>query len=103
MALVNFYRTPPAPAQVASDLNGDELVVFNSSRVGAQRLGDQVKALVDFAFNTHNENTMLKWSGLDFYLMVRSNFGYDEVKREKLRWIAMAWIRAGWPDQVRGI
>ena len=78
-------------------------MVFHHSRVGARSLGDQVTALVDFDFNTHSENTMLKCPGLDFYVMARSSFGYDEVKREKLCWIAKTWIRAGWPDQVRGI
>ena len=103
MALVNFYRMLPTAAQLASDLNSDELAVFDSSRVGARGIALEVKALVDFDVNLHHENTELKWAGADFFVMVRSSFDYGGAKREKLLWIAKDWIRAGCPDRIRGL
>ena len=102
MALVNFYNKTPSDIQVASDLNNDELVVFNHMTSGAAILADQVKALVSFSFSTHNENTIQPWDSDDYFVMVRSGFKYL-AKREELRAIALQWANAGCPDQVKHI
>lgn len=102
MALVNFYNQTPSDTQIASDLSNDELVVFDHLTSGARGLANQVEALVDFGFNTHNENTIPKWEGVDYFVMVRSSFDYL-AKREKLRAIAVGWVNAGRPNQVKHI
>jgi hypothetical protein len=102
VALVNFYNRAPSDTQVAADLSNDELVVFNHQTSGARDLADQVEALVDFGFNTHNENTIPKWNGADYFVMVRSSFGYLAL-REKLRAIAVEWVDAGCPNQAKRI
>ncbi len=102
MALVNFYNQAPVDRLVALALYNDELVVFNHSTSGAQGFADQVTALVDFAFNVHNENTIPKWEGPDYFVMVRSDFDY-QAKRETLRAIAAKWVDAGCLDQVKHI
>jgi hypothetical protein len=102
MAQVSFYRNSPSAVQVASDLSNDEIVVFNHLRTGARILEGQVEALVDFTFITHNENTIPKWNGEDYFVMVRSDFPYFHY-RESLRALAIDWIAAGCPDQIRHI
>lgn len=102
MAQVSFYSKPPSDAQAASDLSSHELVVFNHLRTGARILAGQVEALVDFPFTTHNENTIPKWNGEDYFVMVRSDFPYLHY-RENLRALAIDWFAAGCPDQVRRI
>lgn len=102
MAVVNFYNKAPAGRQVASDLGDEEIVVFNHVTSGARDLAGQVEALVKFDFNTHNENTTPKWEGADYFVMVRSSFSYHK-KREKLRALAVEWVAAGCPDQVKHI
>lgn len=102
MTLVYFYNQTPSDAQVALHLSNDELIVFNHMTSGAKDLSDQVEALVNFDFNTHNENTIPKWEGDDYFVMVRSSFGYS-AKREKLRAIAAQWANAGCPNQVKQI
>lgn len=102
MALVNFYNKAPSDTQVASDLSDDELVVFNHMTTGARELANRVEALVSFDFNMHNENTIPKWKGADYFVMVRSTFAYH-ASRENLRAIAVDWVDAGCPNQVRHI
>jgi hypothetical protein len=102
MAQVSFYSKSPSDVQVASDLSNDELVVFNHSRAGARILEGQVEALVDFPFNTHNENTIPEWNGEDYFVMVRSDLPYFHY-RESLRTLAIDWIAAGCPNQIRHI
>ncbi|WP_316374623.1 hypothetical protein [Burkholderia anthina] len=100
MALVTFYNSTPSDTQVASDLSNDEIVVFTHTRTGGRLLADQVQALVDFNVNLHHENTVPKWNGEDYFVMVKDSFDYSSV-REKLRVIAVAWTAAEYPDQVR--
>ena len=102
MAQVNFYHDSPSYVQVASDLSNHEIVVFNHLTTGARILADQVEALVDFPFITHNENTVPKWNGEDYFVMVRSDTAYAN-HRETLRALAIYWIAAGCPDQIRSI
>lgn len=102
MTWINFYNKTPSAAQVASHLSDDELTVFNHTTTGARYLDEQVQALVDFDFNTHNENTIPKWGGPDYFVMARSSFGYHAT-REKLRKIAVEWDQAGCPDQIKRI
>lgn len=100
--MVNFYKKTPSAIQIASDLGNDELVVFNHGTSGARDLAKQVEAIVDFDFHMHNENTILKWEGADYFVMVRSGFCYIS-KREKLRAIAVVWVDEGDPDQIAHI
>lgn len=102
VALVNFYNKTPSDTQVALDLSNDEAVVFNHLTSGARNLADQVEALVNFDFNTHNENTIPPWNSDDYFVMARSSFEYA-AKREKLRAIALQWTNAGCPNQVKHI
>lgn len=102
MAQVSFYRNSPSDVQVASDLSNHEIVVFNHLRTGARILASQVEALVDFPFITHNENTIPQWNGEDYFVMVHSDFHYSHY-RESLRALAIDWIAAGCPDQIRHI
>jgi len=102
VTLVNFYNKTPSDTQVAFHLSNDELIVFNHMTSGARDLSDQVEALVNFDFNTHNENTIPKWEGADYFVMVRSCFDYG-AEREKLRAIAAQWADAGCPNQVKQI
>lgn len=102
MAQVSFYSKSPSDVQVASDLSNHELVVFNHLTTGARILAGQVEALVDFPFITHNENTIPKWNGEDYFVMVRSDFPYSRY-RASLRTLAIDWIAAGCPDQTRRI
>lgn len=102
MAAVNFYNETPSDKQIASDLSNGELVVFNHMTTGAQQLAGEVEALVDFDFIMHNENTIPKWKGADYFVMVPSSIGYP-AKREALRALAAAWVAAGCPDQVKRI
>lgn len=102
VALVNFYNSTPSDTQVASDLSNDEIVVFTHFRTGGRILADRVQALVDFNVNLHNENTIPKWNGEDYFVMVKDSFDYSIV-REKLRAIAVDWTATEYPDQVRNI
>jgi hypothetical protein len=68
VAIVNFYNKTPQAEQIASDLNNDELVVFNAMRTGARILADEVELQVDFGFNTHNESTIPPWNADDYDL-----------------------------------
>lgn len=102
MAIVNFYNKTPSDTKIAMNLSNDELIVFNHMTSGAKVLSDQVEALVDFDFNMHNENTVPKWEGADYFVIVRSSFGYS-ANREKLRVLAAKWADAGCPNQVKQI
>lgn len=102
VALVNFYNSTPSDTQVASDLSNDEIVVFTHLRTGGRILAGRVQALVDFDVNLHHENTIPKWNGEDYFVIVKVSFGYSIV-REKLRAIAVDWAAAEYPDQVRYI
>lgn len=102
MTLVNFYNKTPEGSRIASDLGEDELVVFNHQTSGAEILADEVRALVDFGLHLHNENTIPRWEADDYFVMVRSGFGYG-VKREQLRALALEWFRQDCPNQVKHI
>ncbi|WP_194714657.1 hypothetical protein [Noviherbaspirillum soli] len=102
MALINFYKLTPSHTQVASDLNNDELAVFNHGTSGARELAEKVAKDLDFDINVHHENTILKWHGADYFVMVRSSFDYPAIQ-EELRAAAAEWVGAGCPDQVKRI
>lgn len=102
MALFNFFNEVPADRKIADLMEDGEAVVFTHMRTGARELGDRLKALVDFDFQTHNENTILKWEGDDYFVMFQSDFDYFD-KREKLRELAAKWVADGRPDQVKHI
>ncbi|WP_059629152.1 hypothetical protein [Burkholderia ubonensis] len=102
MALVNFYNKTPSDTQIASDLSNDELVVFTHPTSAERDLAPQVEALVDFEFNTHHTTTLPNWNGDAYFVMVRSDFDYA-VKREKLRALAVDWVDAGYPNQVKHV
>jgi len=102
MTPVNFYNETPSDAQIAADLSDNELVVFNHMTSGARALANRVEALVDFDFSMHNENTIPKWKGADYFVMVRTSFRYL-ASREKLRSLAADWVDAGCPTQVKHV
>lgn len=102
VALVNFYDKPPSAAQVASDLNNNELVVFQDMTTSAADLQSHVAALINFGFNMHNENTIPKWDGEDYFVMLPQTIDNQTI-RDKLRPIAMQWCNSGSPKQIKHI
>lgn len=103
MTIVNFYTQVPSITQMVSDLNNDELIVFTyDTTSGGRAFNDQVEALVNFSIYTNHENTILKWSGDDYFVMHRSSFEFTDV-RETLRKLALNWFNAGKPNQVKHI
>ena len=71
-------------------------------RTGARDLRDRLEKRVDFGFNMHNENTIPKWEGEDYFVMVCTDIGYFE-KRDALRLLVIDWIAANRPDQIKNM
>jgi hypothetical protein len=100
VALVNFFNHPPFDAEIVELLGLGELVVFNHTRTGARELRERVECLAENVVSMHNENIGANWSSDDYFVVVRRDFSYFEV-REALRELAGNWIAAGCLDQVK--
>ena len=102
MTIVNFYDKTPSAEQLYTDMQNDELAVFDHFPTGARELHEAVEALGSVHCSLHQENSIRPWEGEDYFVLAPGSFDYMS-ERETLRRLALNWINTGRGDIVTSI